>query len=528
MKIAAIGLALMLGLAAETGYAAPGGNESVPLGKNVEVEEFGLKFRAFRDALARPLPTLNRINVKGQEQVVAHEWWIHDQHAGSWGNPLAEVSIARITRPFPEKLKTATVDACEKASPEKEKWSDAEIAKWVEKFTLRKIKSTQVQSTRRIDRKIVRYEFENKNGDSPVYGYTVMTTRAPIRCYYLLFFFSPRVNPNKGMRSALNAADSLEFQSAAAAKNERSSEMAATTRNSGAGAAAKRNTTPEYQKSRQQVIDNIRNYPDWWYMETGNFILVSNMRDQRASRQYAQLIEQSRGVYAAYFPLKKPLKAVSTVRLFKLRQEYVNYVGAGMGSFSIGVWMPLKRELAVSPIDFFNRKQKREMMAGTLVHEGFHQYIHFAIDEKPNAPWFNEGMAEFFEGMNKGEVRQLEERPEGMKKLIARNAVDIPALCKKTLPEFYEKDKAADNYLLAGALMYYCWKGAPVTGHPEYMDIPKRFYDAIIETGDWRKATAKAWEPVDMAKFTEDFTQFWSSERNHSRAENFDPTAANR
>ncbi len=512
----------LLGFCAPVLFAA---QETLQLGKAVTVPELGIKLKVYRDADPCPLPTLNRLSIDGKQVVHPHEWWMHEQHAGTWRSPAAEISAAKITRRFPAGgLGLSTAEDCEKAAPETEEWSDADLTAWIEKFTMSKVTGVTPEKTTRIDRKVVRFDFAPKDGTQMV-GFVVTPVHPPVRRIFLLNFISAAVNQSRSLRTAAAAADSIEFLPPAQLPGMQNSKGNQYQGSATRPVQTKKDYTPEYLASRDRVIDNIRNYPDWWYLETENFIIISNMRDKRAARQYAQMIEQSRSVYSKYFPLKLPLKAVSTVRLFSTRPEYVTYVGGTMGTFSVGIWMPLKRELAVSPIDFMNRKQKREMTASVLMHEGFHQYIHFAIGEIDNAVWFNEGMAEYFSGLDdRGEVRQVSDRPERMKQFLARKKPDFAALFQKTLEEFYEPASAEENYLLAGALMYYLLKGAPVSGHPEYAAIPGKFYDELLKTGDWRKATRETWKDIDMTEFTRHFCEFWNSDRYHAKAELFEPT----
>ena len=504
-----------------------GGPPSLRLGKAVAIPELGIKFRAFDDCQARPLPTLNRLYRNGREWVLPHEWWIHDQHVGVWGSELGEIIAAKVDRSAPKDRKKITpIEDCEKIKRVNGVWKEADLRNWVEHFTGCRVTQVTPDPRMMTDRKIIRFDLLHPSGQDLTAGYFVMSTREPGRHIFLFYRLHPMLEVDKAMRTVLKSVDSLEFQFLAAPLQTRQSDKAYRAGNT-RSPAGKSNYTPEYLSSRQQVIDNIRNYRDWFYLETEHFIIVSNIRSRRSLKTLAETIEKSRSAYSAYFPLRLPIRAVSTVRLFQERRDYLHYVGTA-GEHTIGMWMPLKRELAVSPLDFLSRGDKREMMAGTLTHEGFHQYIHFAIGEVENAPWFNEGTAEYFEGLDVGnsrfEVKAVEGRLEAVRRLLKRGRPDFAALFRMTLPEFYDGN-VEEHYVLAGALMYYLFKGAAVTDKAEYTKVPERFYQEIIESGDWRKATENAWKGIDLQQFTEDFITFWSDDSGHGRAEAYNPVA---
>ena len=505
---------------------ANGGPPSLRLGKAVSIPELGIKFRAFDDCQARPLPTLNRIQRNGREWVLPHEWWIHDQHVGVWGSALGEIVAAKVDRPFPENsAKLTPIKDCEKIARITGEWNETDLRNWVEHFTGCRVVRLTPDRRMMTDRKVLGFDLIRPSGRELVTGYLVTSSREPERRIFLLYRLSPMLEVAKAMRTVLKSVDSLDFQiiTTVSSRQPDKSYRTGNTR----PPAGKTDYTPEYLNSRRQVIDNIRNYRDWFYLETEHFIIVSNIRSRRSLRMLAETIEKSRSAYSAYFPIRGPIRAVSTVRLFQERQDYLNYVGAA-GEQTIGMWMPLKRELAVSPLDFLSRGDQREMMAGTLTHEGFHQYIHFAIGEVENAPWFNEGTAEYFEGLDVGndrhEVKAVEGRLEAVRRLLKRERPDFAALFRMTLPEFYAGN-VADHYTLAGALMYYLFKGAAVTDKQEYTKVPERFYQKIVESGDWRKATETAWQGIDLKQFTDDFIAFWSDDSGHGRAEAYNPVA---
>ncbi|MEN8149827.1 MAG: hypothetical protein ABFS86_08385, partial [Planctomycetota bacterium] len=79
------------------------------------------------------------------------------------------------------------------------------------------------------------------------------------------------------------------------------------------------------------------------------------------------------------------------IRVCKEMKEYHAY-GAPRGS--AGYWSSGDDEL-VFP-DLSRSKKEDKTTIGVLHHEGFHQYIHYALAGNAPPIWFNEGFAEYF------------------------------------------------------------------------------------------------------------------------------------
>ena len=172
-----------------------------------------------------------------------------------------------------------------------------------------------------------------------------------------------------------------------------------------------------------------------------------------------------------------------------------------------------------------SRREKRKIMAQVTLHEAFHQYIFFATGERQTAVWFNEGMAQFFEGAefksSKIRINPLSRKTPKMPALANKGKIDN--MLKMPHSEFYGTNKN-QNYTLAWGMLYFMLKGAPVMkGCEAYAKIPRKYYDAIIETGKAKKATEIAWEGVDTYKFAEKFKKFWNSRKLMKRAAKYNP-----
>jgi hypothetical protein len=210
------------------------------------------------------------------------------------------------------------------------------------------------------------------------------------------------------------------------------------------------------------------------------------------------------------YPLLAPMKAVSVIRVFNTRDEYLAYVGKGL-QWSGGVWMPEKNELVVSDPSWGDKRASAAAIRSTMLHEGFHQYLHYAVGE--THAWFNEGHAQFFEGMEftgaSFRIGLLNSEGDMVVKLVAAGKADVQKMFTMNYKTFYGPARNA-NYALAWGLVYYMNKGAFSTKKTEpYAEIPLRYYLSMLKDGDPDKALAAALEGVDMDQFIRDFNEFW-------------------
>jgi hypothetical protein len=289
----------------------------------------------------------------------------------------------------------------------------------------------------------------------------------------------------------------------------------------------KKDYSDEYVQSKEKVIQSIRNLKGWWYLETENFIIVSDLKNRKTINELQINLEKSRNVYMKFYPLQVPLKAVSVCKVFETREEYLSYVPSEM-SRTTGMWMASKKELVISPVSRGTLSDNRRAMVDLVFHEAFHQYIYYAANEIYAASWFNEGNACFFMGIDfkAGDKVKIEltNRANHMKKIAG--GIDIKNFIHLSHPQFYA-DKTGETYTLAWGLMFFLQKGAPVLRDKNnYSEIPNKYYEALIELKNGDRATDKAWEGVDFKKFNSEFNDFWKSNTQIRRAEMYDPLEA--
>lgn len=491
----------------------------------------GIKVKSFKESTANPLPAINVIplkNSKGDklEAYLAEELWFHEQCMGRWGNDLGTLTIGKMTLDVPENVPKIWQDYVTKEAfdewkkKEESKFSDEDIIPWLQVFTNSKIKPEPEPVKKNSPRNVTVYKYYPEEENDSKKLYLVSPQKKPEERIVLFYELSNKAIKDKSEKAILQSLQSLVFYSPR--ESEKKGKELTTTKST-----EKKDRSPEYLASRENVINNIRNLKDWWYLETENFIIAANLKDKKTVREIQSDIEKSRSVYERFYPIKAPLKAVSVAKIFQERKDYVLYVGDDQTQ---GLWMSSKKELVISPVDWGGRKDRREILLKVLYHEGFHQYIHYAADEICPQPWFNEGNAEFFEDIEfKGKDKFKIETPQYLDhigRLVQRGDVNISKLIDMDYEAFYGPNRD-DNYVLAWGLMFFLHKGAPILKKKnDYFEIPARYYDAVTEIRDPVKATKIVWEGIDMNEFNKDFTDFWNSKSLIKKAVRYDPLKA--
>lgn len=282
----------------------------------------------------------------------------------------------------------------------------------------------------------------------------------------------------------------------------------------------------EFVASRNQVANSIKSMKDWWYVETANYIILSNLKTRHRImvKELQEDVECLRAVFEQFMPPRKEVTAVSVIRVFAEPAEYEAYVPAAF-SWSSGIWMSDRKELVIKPADWGGNKEQREAVKHTAYHEAFHQYIFYAFDQLQPMAWFNEGYATFFGGASIGngklEVTEDPYRLKCFQERLSEGPLRLDRFLRLPYNEFYDKDKKVleQNYALAWALVYYLRKGAMLEKPAPYARILDRYGDALWQTRDPEKATDAAFDGIDIAKFEQDFVKFWGSKNKRSSAE---------
>jgi hypothetical protein len=492
----------------------------------VDVPSVSARIRLFKGMTAVPSPspdamTLTRRSGASVSKIQAYragDLWRREQLAARWKNDLCTLSVYSLSLPPPDGIqsvftmkdgsKLVLSDVFEKWKSANfaadRDWGDNEIAAWLECLTGKTFSAPPVQVKRGGPRGAQTKEFISSDSNMAERFFIVFgpySKKKPVLLHY-------RLNePNeKNMKVIFSSLGSMSFY------KPKKTVTSATRRVLNKNAAEDISEIGDAGTAKARVLNSIRNLKDWWYFESKNFLIVSNVRNKKTARDIALNLERSRGVYEKFYPLAEPMKDVSVARVFETRQEYANFVGKEY-EWTGGLWMPSKKELVVSPMDWGNVSERRKMMIEVTQHEAFHQYIFFALHGRPTAAWFNEGNAQFFEEMTfRGQKFYvgINERKARMMPSLA-NLEAVKRILNISYAGFYDERTRAANYALAWGLVFFMQKGAAqLRNRNSYREILQRYYDAAGKMSA-DKATEYAWKGVDMDEFVQDFSKFWNS-----------------
>ncbi|MFC1498425.1 DUF1570 domain-containing protein [Verrucomicrobiota bacterium] len=511
---------------------------------SVDLPNIGLKIKLMKPVTERPVssPRIHTYTMtwpdgttKTQDRISPLELFRHSHCAGIWSDTSGNtLTLARILTLFPTNFSgehvlreeyDAKIEEAQKANPEE--WTTDMLAQWVTDFVGNdKTAKAEVISRKPFRLKnLVKIRFKN-NPRMIAYAFLLNRSaagqyRAPEHWLLAYFQIGEKVDFFKAEKTIeKDFINSVTSSSAFAKKKTAGPSKVFQSK------AKKKNSTksPEFLASREQVINSIKNMNDWWFAETENYILLSNLKSRYAVmvKSLQGEIEYLRTAYEKFMPPETDISAVSVIRIFGSSDEYIAYVGENH-AWSGGLWMPSKRELIIRSSDWARGKDSQRIIRKVTYHEGFHQYIYFALQQVRLSMWFNEGHAEFFENSkimnNKLTITEDEYKAEIIKNMSSSD-INIEELIKMTREEFYNKnEKERDkNYQLSWALIYYLRKYAPLEKPPRYAEILDKYIYALQETKDYDKATDAAFEGIDMVLFKKDFIEFWKSKNKRGYA----------
>ena len=286
--------------------------------------------------------------------------------------------------------------------------------------------------------------------------------------------------------------------------------------------AANSATIPPHP-SRDAAKRSITGLKNWWFAETPGHIILSDLQGAEGRRLVKDLESELPVLLREFRRLVPPLTDdmdVGVVRIYANEKDYKEYVDDS-AKWSAGLWSPARRELLIQG------NHKREAILGIIRHEGFHQYLFHAADRVPNAVWFNEGHACFFETakITRGKVEIPEDKSRARILETQPGAVsaNIPVLLSLSHDAFYSAASRDLNYATAWALVYYLRKGAPSQKNTAYAGVLPAYLKKLAETKDAAAATRDAFEDVDMARLQRDFLAFWGNPRARATAAGHTP-----
>ncbi|MCM8529370.1 MAG: DUF1570 domain-containing protein [Lentisphaeraceae bacterium] len=277
-----------------------------------------------------------------------------------------------------------------------------------------------------------------------------------------------------------------------------------------------------YEETIKKVIQAVANTEGWWYAQTPNYVLKSNLpsKSKTFAKRVQERVELMRKVYEKFIPPVDEISAVSVITIPATRDEYVQYSGAP--SWSAGVWNSSRRELVVSQLDGGKKSAEAQMM-NVLHHEAFHQYIFYALNNTSPPAWFNEGHADLFAAVKVtgSKVKSIEDgyHMRTLASVFRSRQINIEQFVQYTYDQFYDERQRSINYAFAWSLIYFIRKAEPEYKDKGYDKILGKCLTELTKSRDMFKATKVAFEGVDMNTFQKDFYDFWNDKRARSKAE---------
>lgn len=518
--------------------------ERVRPGTLVTLPATGIRVRPFADMELRPSQTppaqqfRYRKSTGETGDVLGFDpraLWRVDQTAARFVGELGTIRVFELKYAPLDKVKPIHPDYphvrredYEKARQELKSYSPKAIRMWVEYLTGRQVDS-QTSKVRGLyaHHPYVRCTLKSAQPhEVPIY--LVQARRNPKQIIAIWGELTPGRRYTNVQRSLFKLVEDVQPASRVAARRNDDADRRMQSRRIDGPAPDSR----AHNQTRQAVIENIRNLPDWWFVETPNYVIASDLpsRRRRFVRDVQEGLHALRNAYEQLVPPRREIEEVSVVRVFAERRTFTDYLGDNaLKEWALGMWMPGRRELVISPFDEADDKRDRETMLHTVFHEGFHQYVHYALDSIPIPIWINEGYATFFEGADIGfrgkdvDILEVESRARVLENILEEHGdrpVGLARLMLMSTAEFYQPAGRLERYSLAWGLVYFLAKAADQYPEQPYDKVCDTVFETCAKTnGNWRIASERAVSMLDVDRLEEDFRDFWTDRGNRKRAE---------
>ncbi len=247
-----------------------------------------------------------------------------------------------------------------------------------------------------------------------------------------------------------------------------------------------------------------RDLPDGYFMlETDRYVIISNT-SQKITSEVAHQLEKIRDLYEKIFPPEKPIEAVSKVRVFADRDDYLAY---GAPPSSAGFWSPRHEELVM----YDNTASDKNDTFAVLRHEAFHQYIFYRCGELSPHSWFNEGYGDYFSGAKYrggafGPGKFLWRTPVLKKALQEDKVIPLKDILRFSQAQYYQPDIRSICYAQGWSIVYFLREGR--LRRKEWGDILDKYLAKLIETRDRVKALDYALDGINIDELEAEWKKF--------------------
>ncbi|MBL8730975.1 MAG: hypothetical protein JNN13_01225 [Planctomycetes bacterium] len=215
----------------------------------------------------------------------------------------------------------------------------------------------------------------------------------------------------------------------------------------------------EGEEKREALHASIAGNPGWYYIDTKYYVFLSNANRQFVERLAKDIEAVREAVYIPTFKPRNEKIPLSPVRVFATQSEYHLFGGPGG---SAGYFAPSKGELVLfEKFEDQSATKSQSDCRSVMFHEGFHQYIHFAVGDVSPHSWFNEGHGDYFAGLQVSNgkvasrvepfdwrVRFLKDHMQG-----GRDLIPLRSLLRYPQSEYYQNPGL--KYSQGWAVIYY-------------------------------------------------------------------------
>jgi hypothetical protein len=229
----------------------------------------------------------------------------------------------------------------------------------------------------------------------------------------------------------------------------------------------------EGEEKRAALKASIAGKPGWYTVDTKYYVFISNA-DRAFVEKLAKELETVREkVYKPNFPPRNEKIPLNPVRIFATQSEYHQFGGPGG---SAGYFSPTKGELVLfEKFDDQSGNKSRDDCRSVMFHEGFHQYIHFAVGDVSPHSWFNEGHGDYFAGLVVqgnaiSKVNTFKWRVDYLKQHLGgkNDLIPLRSLLRYPQREYYAN--AGLKYSQGWAVIYYLRNVSKNKAHKQALD----------------------------------------------------------
>ena len=221
----------------------------------------------------------------------------------------------------------------------------------------------------------------------------------------------------------------------------------------------------------------------WSELNTKNYkIEYEGAIPVQTAHKIGQELEDILVQYQGLFRFKSSKKM-----LVRFMDSENTYEQVGGDPRMAGFYNPGSGYLVIKQMPFYE-------LVPVVYHEAFHQYLHSFVGDVRIPIWFNEGMAVYFEGMQRDEKSKTKGlSPKLIKRgkirmvkdaINTRTQIPLETLLKVTHEEFHDKENEALYYSQSFAVMFYFMQLSRGKAALNYMKELKK-------SGDSEAANAK-------------------------------------